>query len=345
MHIFLTGGTGFIGQALVRALRARGWTVDALVREPAAAPARWLAAQGCRLVRGDVTSPDGLREAMAGADAVIHNAGVYEFGAGVAQRARMQQANLQGTDHVLGAALAAGVPRTVYVSTVLALGDSGPGPADERRRHGGRCRTAYERSKLDAHRCALQWRARGLPLVIAMPNAVVGANDHAILGYFLRMYLMRLLPPMAWGRDMMLAPVDVRALAEGLCLAAEKAPIGEDYHFGGAPQSLGAVFGHWERHPGGARTRVWVPRAVMRAQFLFTEPLLHALGLPAFMSRDSVDATRVNMNYSSAKARRELGWEHPSAEAMWDRIVAEERTFIDARRGWRQRLRHQLLPA
>src|SRR5690606_19045040 len=139
MHIFLTGGTGFIGQALVRALRARGWTVDALVREPAGAPARWLAAQGCRLVRGDVTSPDGLREAMAGADAVIHNAGVYEFGAGVAQRARMQQVNLRGTDHVLGAALAAGVPRTVYVSTVLALGDSGPGPADERRRHGGRC--------------------------------------------------------------------------------------------------------------------------------------------------------------------------------------------------------------
>jgi len=53
----------------------------------------------------------------------------------------------------------------------------------------------------------------------------------------------------------------------------------------------------------------------------------------------------VNMNYSSAKAKRELGWEHPSAEAMWDRIVAEERALIDARRGWRQRLRHQFLPA
>ena len=55
MHVFLTGATGFIGQALVRAMRRRGWTVDALVRDPQSAPARWLAGQGCRLVPGDVT--------------------------------------------------------------------------------------------------------------------------------------------------------------------------------------------------------------------------------------------------------------------------------------------------
>ena len=348
MKVFLTCGTGFIGQNLVRALRRRGWSVDALVRDPEAAPARWLGAQGCRLVRGDVTGADDLAEAMRGADVVIHNVGVYELGAGRRERERMQTVNVQGTDKVLGAALAAGVPRAVHVSTVWALGNSGPDAeraADESKRHDGRYLTAYERSKAEAHQIALRWRARGLPLVIAMPNGVVGANDHSIFGYFLRLYLMGLMPPLAWGREMVCALVDVDALAEGLALAAEKAPVGEDYLLCGPPQSMGAMFGHWARHPGGMRPRLWLPRALMRAQFVFMEPLLHALGLPAFLSRDAVDCTRANLNYSSAKARRELGWQHPGAAEMWDRIVGQQRALLAARRGWRQRLRHQAVTA
>lgn len=330
MHVFLTGGSGFIGQALVRALRRRGWPVDALVRDPDAAPARWLRAQGCRLVPGDVTRPQGLAEAMRGADVVIHNAGVYEFGADARGRARMHEV--------------AGVPRCVYVSTAWALGGSGPDPrhaADGTWRHGGRYRTAYEHSKTEAHRAALRWRERGLPLVIAMPNAVVGANDHSVFGHFLRLYLMRGLPPVAWGRDRVYAMVDVQALAEGIALAAERAVPGEDYLFCGPPQSLGEMFGHWARHPGGLRPRLWLPPWAMRAQFMLLAPILRALGLSAFMSPDTIDASRENLNYSAAKARRELGWQHPDAAAMWDRIVAEERALLDGRRGLRQRLRHQ----
>jgi nucleoside-diphosphate-sugar epimerase len=343
MQVFLTGATGYIGQALVRALRRRGWRIDALVRNPDHPAARWLVAQGCRLVRGDVTRPDGLAEAMRGADVVIHNAGVYELGAGERERERMQIVNVQGTDTVLGAALAAGVPRTVYVSTVWALGSSGPDPehaADETQRHDGRYLTAYERSKAEAHQRALQWRARGLPLMIAMPNAVMGANDHSLFGYFLRLYLMGLMPPMAWGRDMVCTLVDVEALAEGLALAAERGRIGEDYLFCGPPQSIGAMFDHWARHPGGLRSRLWLPRWFMRVQFMCLEPLLRALGLPAFLSRDAVDCTRANLHYSAAKARRELGWQHPGAAEMWDRIVGQECALLATRRGWRQRLRH-----
>jgi nucleoside-diphosphate-sugar epimerase len=341
MHVFLTGGTGFIGQALVCALRRRDWTIAALVRDPESAPARWLSTQGCRLVRGDVTRVGGLRQAMLDADVVLHSAGVYELGASARERDRMRQVNVQGTDHVLGAALNAGVPRTVYVSTVWALGDSGSGTADESQLHCGRYLTDYERSKCDAHQVALSWRARGLPLVIVMPNAVMGANDHSLFGYFLRLYLMGRLPPMAWGRDMTYSMVDVQALAEGIALAAEKAPIGEDYVFCGPPQSIGTMFEHWGRHPGGMRPRWWLPHWFMRAQFMFVAPALRALRLPAFMSPDAVDASRVNLNYSSAKAHRDLDWRHPDAAAMWDRIVQEERALIEARRGFLQRLRHR----
>lgn len=339
MRVFLTGATGFIGQALVRALRRRGWCVDTLVRDPQAPAARWLEAQGCRLVEGDVLQREGLAAAMAGADVVIHNAGVYEFGTTAAAAARMQAVNVEGTRHVLGAALEARVTRTVYVSTVFALGDSGPGQADETRQHGGRYVSAYEKSKAQAHEAALQMRARGLPLVIAMPNSVVGANDHATWGYFLRLHLMGLMPPISFGRDMRLAPVDVNALAEGLCLAAERADPGQDYLFCGPTQTVGDIFGHFARHPGGMRPRLWLPRWLMRLQFACFAPLLRALGLPAFFSPEVVDVTRVNLDYSSAKARRDLGWQHPQPGPMWDAIVAAERRLLSARQGWRQRLR------
>jgi nucleoside-diphosphate-sugar epimerase len=343
MHVFLTGGTGFIGQVLVRALRGRGWVVDVLVRNPDTPPARWLAEQGCCLVRGDVTEGDGLADAMRGADVVIHNAGVYELGVTAVERDRMQAVNVQGTDTVLGAAQAAGVPRCIYISTVWALGDSGPADAqaNETNQHNGRFCSAYERSKFEAHQVALSWRARGLPLVIAIPNAVVGANDHSVFGYFLRLHLMRLMPPMSFARGMVMAPVDVDALAEGLVLAVENFSPGEDYLFCGPPQSLETIFGHFSRHPGGFRPVLWLPRWFMRGQFALIAPLLRVLGLPAFMSPEVVDVTRVNLNYSAAKAQAELGWQHPGAVQMWDRIAHQELALIGKRRGLRQRLRNQ----
>ena len=67
MKIFLTGGTGFIGQALVSSIRARGWSLTVLVRDPQSTPAQWIARQGATLVRGDVTESAGLAEAMRAA--------------------------------------------------------------------------------------------------------------------------------------------------------------------------------------------------------------------------------------------------------------------------------------
>jgi dihydroflavonol-4-reductase len=346
VRIFLTGGTGFVGQALVRAMRRRGWAIHALVRDPLGAPARWLAAQGCTLATGDVTQSDGLAQAMAGTDVVLHSAGVYEFGASSRERRRMQQVNVHGTDQVLGAALQAGITRTVYVSTVWSLGATGypPAPAwpkDESQRHGRHYLTPYEHSKAEAHRVALAWRTRGLPLVIAMPNSVVGANDHAVFGYFLRLYLLGALPPASFGGDSVMSMVHVDALAEGLCLAAEKARIGEDYLFCGEPISIRALFEHWGRYKGGMVKRVWLPRWLMRWQMALLEPLQRLLGLPAFLSRDTVDASKAHLNYSSAKARRDLDWRHPRIEEMWELIVREERELMAQRRGFLNRLRHQ----
>jgi len=346
MKVFLTGATGFIGQALVRALRRRSWDVQALVRDVNGAPARWLTEKGVQLVPGDVTQREGLRQAVAGSDVVLHNAGVYEFGSDAALRARMEAVNVQGTTNVLGAALEAGVPRTVYVSTVWALGPSGLLPAptevkDETQRHSGVYLTPYERTKAEAHQVALALRGRGLPLVIGMPNAVSGANDHSVFGYLLRLYLLHAMPPLAWSPDAVFSFVEVESLAEGLCLAAERAPIGADYVFSGEPTSLRGLFDLWSRYPGGMKHLLWLPHWLARLLMLPLEPLQRALGLPAFLSREAVQASKGHLNYTAEKARRELGWSHPGPAAMWERIVRQERDLVGRRRGFLARLKPQ----
>lgn len=346
MKVFLTGGTGFIGQALVRAMRRRGWATSALVRAPEGMAARWLARQGVRLVTGDVTEDGPWTRELAGQDLLVHAAGVYDIGASRATALRMQHVNVGGTERVLAAAHAARVPRTVHVSTVWALGGSGRAgqpstPRDETHRHGGHHPTPYARSKFEAHDVALRWRARGLPLVTAMPNAVMGANDHAIFGHLLRLQLLGGMAPLGFGGDTVIAPVHVDALAQGLCAAGERAAAGSDYLFCGERMSLRAMFSLWTALTGRHGIVAYLPRSLMRPQMALVEPLLRWLGLPAFLSREAVDTTRWHLDYSAARARRELAWAHPEPRAMWTAIVGAERRLMAQRSGLLERLRHQ----
>ncbi len=346
MNVFLTGGTGFIGQALVRAMHRRGWAVTALVRQPEGPAAQWISQQGGTLVAGDVTA-DGPWMATLGAyDLVLHNAGVYEIGADAATARRMAEVNVGGTERVLGAAHAAKASKVLYVSTVWALGASGYAaspsvPRDETHRHDGHHPTPYARSKWEAHEAALRWRAQGLPLVTALPNAVAGANDHANFGYLLRLQMLGAMAPMGFGGDSVLAWVNVDALADGLCRAGEQAAPGADYLFCGQAMPMRELLALWTRLTGRHGVALNLPRALMRPQMALAEPLLRAAGLPAFLSREAVDTTRCHLHYHSARAQRELGWAHPAPQPMWQAIVEGERRLMAGRQSFLNKLRHQ----
>jgi dihydroflavonol-4-reductase len=332
MRVFLTGGTGFIGQPLAKALLRRGWSLTALVRKPDSPPAQALGTMGAQLATGDVTERESMRAAMSGAEIVVHNAGQYEYGLDSAGKQRMHTVNVDGVENVLGLAHELGIPRTIHVSTIQAFGETGPQPRDETFTRQVPCRTTYEQSKTDAHEVARKYQQRGLPLIIVCPHAVIGANDHSPLGYLLRLYINRLMPPIGWSPNSIFCYVELHDLAEGIALAAEKGRIGETYFLCGERKSFRETVAFWGKRPGALLPRVWLPAGLAALLLAPLEPLQRMLGLPAFLSRETVLGGATNWNYSSEKAKRELGWTHCSAEAMWFATIEREMQLLSRRK-------------
>lgn len=331
MNVFLTGGTGFIGQPLTRALLARGWHVTVLVRKLASPQAQQIAQLGAYCVVGDVTNRESLRTGMEGADIVIHNAGHYELGLDAAKKQRMSAINVLGTDNVLGLALELGLQRTIYISSVVALGDTGPSLRDETFARQTACRSHYEQTKTAAHALAMHYQERGLPLITLCPNGVMGPNDHSPFGYFLRLYINRLLPPAAWAPNRVASFVYIDDLVQGIVLAAEKGRTGHTYILAGESEDQRAMLAVWGTQAGQCKVRCWLPTWVIKLLATPLEPILRTLGLPAFISREIAEAT-ISTNYSSAKAQRELGWSYRSARAMWLDTFAGEYALLAQRR-------------
>ena len=156
---------------------------------------------------------------------------------------------------------------------------------------------------------------------------MVGPNDHSVYGYFLRLYLNHLMPPCAWGPDVIHSHVHVDDVAEGIALAAEKGRLGETYLLAGEPTRQRDLVQIWMMKPGGMKIRFYIPDWLARVMFAPMEPLQRAAGLPAFISRETVSAS-MNLNYSSAKAQRELGWAHRPAREMWLSIIDQELVLL-----------------
>lgn len=325
MKVLLTGGTGFIGAPLTRALVNRGWQVTVLTRSgrspvPAAAG-----------VRGDVVEPASLREAMTGVDLVIHSAGWYELGLAAALRPRMRAVNVEGTQNVLALAQALRIPRVVYTSSTTALGDTGGQVVDEAFTRNAAPATYYEATKTEAHAVALRFQAEGLPLIVACPAQVVGPGDHSPFGWFARLYVRGLLPPVIWAPGGTFSFNYVDDVAEGLALAAEKGRIGETYYLAGNPISLRRLTSVWKEAVGGVPPFIWLPKPLAVAQGVLLGSLLRLAGLPAFISKEVVEGSFVSFQYSSAKAEREFGWRPRSAEQAWIDTLRAERARIGRR--------------
>jgi 2-alkyl-3-oxoalkanoate reductase len=181
MHVLITGATGFVGGRIARWLRARGDEVTAVVRSPDAA----LAAVGVQQQTGGfdaVTSGT-----LAGIDAVVHAAAV----AGP-DLATARQVNRDATHHLVTAAIGAGTPRFVHISTTSVydleligdqeVGEDAPLVTDETSNPTSRAPSPYSLTKAEAEHAVTAAIARGLSSVILRPPAVLGAGRTSTWG-------------------------------------------------------------------------------------------------------------------------------------------------------------------
>lgn len=224
MKAFVTGGSGYVGRNLVRALRARGDTVHALVRSPGSA--RVVGDLGALPVMGDLDDVAAMQDGMAGCDTVFHAAAeVSEWG----PREAYRRVNVDGTRNVLQAARAAGVGCFVHVGTEAALCDgTSLLDVDESRPLPDRPLPRYPQTKNEAERQVRAANAPGFRTVVVRPRFIWGNDDTSVLAALAAAVRAGRFMWMDGGRYPT-STTHVDNVCEGLLLAAEKGRGGDAY--------------------------------------------------------------------------------------------------------------------
>ncbi|HEU4706700.1 MAG TPA: NAD-dependent epimerase/dehydratase family protein [Solirubrobacterales bacterium] len=322
MKVFVTGGTGFIGGEVVRQLRDRGDEVVCLVRNPAK-PTR-LTELGCRLVNGDLGDERAIRSGMEGCDAVIHAAAVYEVGIPASERPAMREANVGGTERVLGAALELQVPKVVYVSTVGVFGNTHGRIVDESYEHPAESFTsAYEETKWEAHQVAKRLIGEGLPCTIVQPGGVYGPGDTSSVGQLLDQFLSGKMPLMPFP-ELGICLTHVEDVAGGILLALDKGKAGEAYVISGPATTMREAIGVVADVTGRKPPRGAIPTPLMKAMIPIGPLVGKVMGQPPNLRELISSADGVTFWASYEKARRELGYEPRGLEEGLRAMLAEE---------------------
>jgi len=316
MKAVVTGGAGFIGNALVRQLRARGDDVVAIVRAPDRAES--LRELGCTLVEGDLAAmpADRLATAMDGAYALFHLAGSYRVGIPSSEHAPMFAANVVATRAVLDAAIAAGVARIVYASTANVFGNTDGRVVDEsyERPQPPAYLSYYDETKYLAHLAAEERAEAGAPIFIAMPGMTYGPDDPSQIGGVIAQALAGRLAALS-AAELGGTFVHVDDVAAGMLLVHDRGASGEAYLLGGEIATLGEVVRRVAALAGRPPPRLTTPSWLLRAAVPFASLIGPSLGGEPNLAEMIRGSVGVTYWFSDAKARNELGYAPRDLEA------------------------------
>ncbi len=315
----VTGATGFVGAAVARALLAAALPVRVLARRNS--DRRNLAGLDVEIAEGSLEDAASLAAAIAGCRYLFHVAADYRLW--VPDPAAMFRANVDGTRDLMLAALAAGVERIVYTSSVATLGLVKDGNADEATPSGpGDMIGPYKQSKFAAEQAVRELVAeRGLPAVIVNPSTPIGPGDVKPTP------TGRIIVEAAKGKmpgyvDTGLNIVHVDDVAAGQLLAAERGIVGERYILGGDNLSLAEILGEVAGAVGRRPPSLKIPYAMVLPIAAGAEMMARLTGREPFTTLDGVRMSRKKMYFSSAKAMRELGYApRPARQAIADAVT------------------------
>lgn len=318
MKAFVTGATGFLGASIVRELLKDGREVRVLARP--GSDRRNLAGLDLEISEGDLGDRDTLVKALSGCDTLFHAAADYRLWTRTPER--MYDANVKGTRNILSAALAVGLEKVVYTSSVGTLGNPGNGtpgdettPVDFNQMVGD-----YKKSKFLAERAAESFLEKGLPLVIVNPSTPVGPMDlkPTPTGKIIVDFLNGKMPAYL---DTGLNLIDVETCARGHILAARKGRVGEKYILGNRNLTLEEIFGKLSELTGLKAPRVRLPYYPILMAAYANHALSALTGREPLIPLAGVQMAAKYMYFDTSKAVRELGLPLTPVEGALERAV------------------------
>lgn len=315
--VFVTGGTGFVGANLVRLLIEEGFSVRTLVRPTSrldnlkSLPLEW--------VQGDLTDSN-LWQQMQGCRYLFHVAALYSLWQ--RDRDRLYRYNVEGTRNVLAAARQARIERTVYTSSVAAIGVGPQGiPVDETYQSPVEKLVGhYKKSKYLAEQEAKQAVLAGQNIVIVNPSSPIGPWDikPTPTGDIILRFLRRQMPAYV---DTGLNFIDVQDVARGHLLALQRGKTGDRYILGHQNLPLKVFLESLAELTGLAAPQNAVPSWLPLGVAWIDEKILTRLGKLPSVPIEGVRMSLQYMYYDASKAVRELGLpQTPISHALQDAI-------------------------
>ncbi|MGA7981714.1 MAG: hopanoid-associated sugar epimerase [Chromatiaceae bacterium] len=328
MTALVTGATGFVGSAVARELLAQGQQVRVLVRPTS--DRRNLQGLDIEVYVGDLRDRMSLEHALRECDALFHVAADYRLW--TPDPAALYRTNVDGTRTLMEAAAQAGVGRIVYTSSVATLGlDPNGVPATESTPVGLQDMVGhYKRSKFLAETEVARFAAAGLPVVIVNPSTPVGPRDikPTPTGRLIRDAVTGQIPAYV---ETGLNIVHVDDVARGHWLAFERGRLGERYILGGENLTLQQILGAIADLSGGRPPRLRLPHGLVLPVAYLAEAWARLSGKEPLVTLDGVRLARKHMYFSSAKARKELGYEHrPARAALADAVAWFQGAAVDS---------------
>jgi dihydroflavonol-4-reductase len=306
--VLVTGGSGFIGGALIDALVAAGRPVRALARSAASAQA--VAGRGAEPATGDVLDTDSLVRAMEGGAVAYHAAGVNAFC--LADPRPMERANVEGSANVIAAAAAAGVGKVVYTSSAAAIGEVPGTVGTESSPHRGWFLSEYERTKYLAEQRVLHDAAeRGVDVVCVDPSSVQGPGR---LHGTARLLLAYLNGTMKFLVNTRISFLDIADCTTGHLLAEQHGKPGERYILNGGTFTTRELIAIVAGATGTSRKVGWLPGRAAMAAAVVVEAGARAARRKPPICREMMRTVLNGHNYDGSRAERELGLHYTPVE-------------------------------
>ena len=317
--VLITGASGFVGAAVLRAALAHGYRARVLLRS--SSPRRNLEGLDCDIVEGDMRDEAAVTRAAQGARFLFHVAADYRLWARDPEE--IVTNNREGTGAVMRAALAAKVERIVYTSSVATLRPMDGTGADETARIGEpEAIGAYKWSKVVAERLVERMVAsESLPAVIVSPSTPIGPGDirPTPTGRVIVEAYMGRIPAFV---DTGLNLVHVDDVAQGHLAALDHGQIGQNYILGGQNATLEEMLAVIAGLAARRAPRIHLPRGPLFPLAYLTELWARVTGKEPLLTVDGLKMAKYRMFFTSAKAERELGYKaRPYRKAVEDAIA------------------------